>query len=653
VRDDDVEPHLGRMRSDGQTYLHKVDVAATRLGRAVRASGRRFDGSRIGRGASLGRVLGSRDRTVGLRARRAIVKVRLVRLGGAGASAARAHLRYVQRDGVSPEGEPGRLYGKELDDADGRAFLERGAGDRHQFRFIVSLEDGAEYPDLKPFVRHFMAQVEADLKTDLDWVAVDHHNTGHPHTHVIVRGVDARGRDLVIAPEYIRHGLRERAVEQVARDLGPRTDLEIEARLRHDMDAERLTVVDRRLLRDQDAERVVHAEDPDPFQRTVRTGRLRKLAGMGLADDLGAGRWRLAADLEGTLRRMGERGDIVRTMQRALGARGRQGSAEHAIFGSGDGTPEPIVGRVAARGLADEHRDRHFLVIEGVDARAHYVAIGRADAVEPLADGAVVRVVARTAEPRDVDRTVAAVADANRGRYSVDLHLAHDATATQSFAETHVRRLEAIRRTTGGADREPDGSWRIAPDHLARAKHFEELQLRDRPVTVEVLSSMPVERLGRMNALTWLDRELAGSQPTATRDGGFGREVRSALAVRRQWLIEQELADGSTDGVRMRRDALTVLRRRELARVAGELERELGKPLADTSAGARIDGRLVRRVDLAADRYALVENAREFALVPWRPVLERQLGQVVNGVMRDSGVSWRFGRARTGPEIGA
>src|SRR3546814_2124710 len=77
-----------------------------------------------------------------------------------------------------------------------------------------------------------MTQMEEDLGTKLDWVAVDHFNTGHPHSHVMLRGRDDRGDNLVIAREYISHGIRERAMRLATLDLGPRTDLEIEARLR-------------------------------------------------------------------------------------------------------------------------------------------------------------------------------------------------------------------------------------------------------------------------------------------------------------------------------------------------------------------------------------------------------------------------------------
>ncbi|TIT02240.1 MAG: conjugal transfer protein TraI, partial [Mesorhizobium sp.] len=134
---------------------------------------------------------------------------RIVKLAGKGADGARAHLRYLQRDGVTREGEPGELYGADSDRVDGKAFLDRANGDRHQFRFIVAPEDGIEYEDLKPLTRRLMAQMQEDLGTKLDWVAVDHFNTGHPHSHIIVRGKDDRGDNLVIAREYISSGIRE------------------------------------------------------------------------------------------------------------------------------------------------------------------------------------------------------------------------------------------------------------------------------------------------------------------------------------------------------------------------------------------------------------------------------------------------------------
>ena len=649
--DEEFTPKVGRGGSkDGKKILRygsRVVLAARLAGRKTGVARRRFDGSRIGRGASIGRLLSSRDRFAGLRARRAIVKTRLVRLGPKGLPGARAHLRYVQRDGVTREGSPGELYGPSSDQADGKAFVERCSGDRHQFRFIVSAEDGAEYPDLKPYVRRLMAQAELDLGTRLDWVAVDHFNTDQPHTHIILRGVDDRGENLIIAREYIAHGFRERAAELATIDLGPRTDREIEDRLRHDVEQERLTAIDRRLLRRIDEDRVVTAATNDPFQQSINAGRLRKLGGMGLAEHLGGGRWRLDDNIEDTLRRMGERGDIIRTMQRELTARKLERAGVNRRIHEKLG--EPIVGRIVCRGFSDEHRDRHYIIVDGVDGQVHYLDIGRGDQTEATPEGSIVRIAARGAEVRDVDRTVAEVAAANGGRYSIDAHLRHDPSATQAFAETHVRRLEAMRRAGTGVERSVDGTWSIAEDHLDRAAAYEVRGIRDRPVIVETLSTVPLTQLEKAEAATWLDHELAGASPLLIRDAGFGSEVRAALAVRGQWLVEQQLADG--EQIRLRANALLILQRKELLGSGEELATELGKPFVEAQPGRVVEGKLTRCVNLMSGRFALVEQSKEFTLVPWRPVLEKQIGNQISGIMRGDGVSWQFGRNRSGPEV--
>ena len=656
MSDDDFEPKLGRIGNRGgskaRRYLGRVIAATALAGRNAGAGKSGFHGSQIGRGASMGRLLSSRDRHAGSRGRRVVVKTRLVKPAGTGGTGALAHLRYIQRDGVTREGLPGELYSADLDTADGKTFLDRSAGDRHQFRFIVSAEDGNEYPDLKPFVRRLMAQVGEDLGTTLDWVAVDHANTGHPHTHIMLRGQANNGKDLIIARDYIAHGLRERAVEIVTLDLGPRTDLEIEARLRHDITAERLTTIDRALVRDMDADRIVSAARRDAFDQSLRAGRLQTLGRLGLADDIGAGRWRLADGLQDTLRSLSERGDIIRTMQRELTARSLvRSGVDQTVFNPADGAALPIVGRVVARGLADEHRDRHYLLVDGIDGRTHYVDIGRGDASGSIPEGSIVRVVPRGTSIREVDRTVDAVARASGGRYTIDLHLKHDPAATEEYANAHVRRLEAMRRLTGSVERENDGTWRVADDHLSRAQAFELRQARDRPVTIETVSTVRLERMPHADAATWLDRTLVGVDQSPIRDAGFGQEVRAAQARRRQWLIGQGLADEEEGAIRYRANLLVTLQRRELLRVAGQLSNELGLDFSETPQGGQIEGVLRRHVDLTSGRHALVEKSREFTLVPWRPTLERQVGKQVTGILRGDRVSWSVGRERPGPSI--
>jgi type IV secretory pathway VirD2 relaxase len=168
----------------------------------------------------------SRERT-----RRVVVKARIVRLKFS-SRAADAHIRYLQRDGTTRNGERGRLYGAETEGADGDTFTKPSREDRRQFRFIVAPEDGDRLSDLRTFTRDVMRYMEEDLGTRLDWVAVDHFNTGHPHSHVVVRGRDDLGKDLIIAQDYITDGMRQRAQERATLELGPETDLELRASLR-------------------------------------------------------------------------------------------------------------------------------------------------------------------------------------------------------------------------------------------------------------------------------------------------------------------------------------------------------------------------------------------------------------------------------------
>jgi hypothetical protein len=208
-----------------------------------------------------------------------------------------------------------------------------------------------------------------------------------------------------------------------------------------------------------------------------------------------------------------------------------------------------------------------------------------------------------------------------------------------------------MRRAGAGIDRNVDGTWTIASDHLHKVSAHEARLVRGRPVTIETLSPVPLAHLERAEAATWLDRELAAVSPLPVRDAGFGKELHSALAVRRQWLIEQQLADEESGKLRVKPNALQTLERRELIASAQELASELGKPFAEARPDSIVEGTLTRRMDLVSGRYALVEQSKEFTLLPWRSVLERRIGKNVGGLMRPEGINWRFERSRGGPAI--
>ena len=168
---DSFTPKLGRIGWKQGTrldsYINKVMRAAQTAGHVYGRRSSGFTGSRMGRGSAFGTLAAAGLYPGGQR--RVIVKARFTKFKAGDMGAARAHLHYIQRYGVTPEGEPGQLYSRDFDDADGSSFLNECEGDRHQFRLIVSPEDGAQLQDLKPFIRDFMAQVGRDLETKLDW----------------------------------------------------------------------------------------------------------------------------------------------------------------------------------------------------------------------------------------------------------------------------------------------------------------------------------------------------------------------------------------------------------------------------------------------------------------------------------------------------
>ncbi|WP_426413436.1 relaxase/mobilization nuclease RlxS [Bradyrhizobium ganzhouense] len=647
--DDEFEVKLGRIgnRRAGRTasYLRRVRQEASQVGASARA-GSSFTGGRIGRGRAQGTVLAGRGRSQGQR--RVVVKARIVRIKAGDIGAVRAHLRYVQRDGVTREGAPGELYDANNDRADGKDFTERSAGDRHQFRFIVAPEDSAELADLKPFVRDLMRQMEQDLGTRLDWVAADHFNTGHPHTHIVLRGKDGEGSDLVIARDYIAHGFRSRAAELITRELGPETEIEVVRKLQQEITAERFTRLDRSILRDAPGRALDQGalSGREPAWQTARIGRLRTLERMGLADETEPGRWRIDPELEPKLRRMGERGDIIKTMHREMAAAGvTRAAGDYAIFDP-QGSAHRLVGRVVGEGFADELTERRYVVIDGVDGRTHYAEIGALSANEEVpVRNTILELRARVAEPRAIDRTIAEIAGRHGGIYSDRLHRELDPKASGEFVGSHVRRLEAMRRE-GMVSRLSDGTWGVGKDYLDQALRYEELQRSRNPVRVAVLSWQRLEDLPQALGATWLDRKLVGKEPDGLASTGFGAEVETALRARRQWLIEQGLAREEGGQVRFARNMLDTLEARELARTAADISARTGLEHVDAKAGDKVSGVYRRMLTLNSGQFALIERSHEFVLVPWRPVLERALGQLVTGQVGGEGISWSIGIKR-------
>lgn len=636
--DDDLTPRLGRIRdiggSGGRRFARQVKRATKQLG-APRSS-LRFSGRQSGRGSAKARqFVFQRQRLAASRLRRVMVKVHIARGGRSGGIGAfRAHIKYIQRDGVDRDGVGGELYSREGRVAVAGSFLERSGEDRHQFRIIVSPEDGVKFDDLKSYTREFMAQVERDLGTRLDWVAADHHNTGHPHTHIVIRGRDEKDNDLVIAPDYIKAGLRHRAGELATEILGPRRDVEIARSMRSEVSKDRFIGIDRKMgteLKSQELQvlRSAHTSS-DRYHRSLRLQRLKHLHALGLAREVSKDVWRFSQDWEKTLRALGRRGDIIRTLAAKHGP--QVGHERLQSFKPGEGKRDVLLGEVVSSLPDDELKGTRTLIVEDFSSDRWIVDVGR---IEPGAlppDQAVVELSSKRVEPGAADQTVAHIAGGSGGQYSERLHQRFDPTASPDYRKAHVRRLEALRRS-GIVERSSDEVWTIPTDYLEKVAVYE--RKKSGSIQVMTRSWISIERQVSYRGLTWLDGDEIESKPP---------RIQNAIRARRQWLrengwLEQEQEQLSSEMA----DKLSAA---DLDAAAARLAKHSERYHKRLGIGEEFDGTYEGAVNLGTKRLAIIGNAREFALVPWRREIERYRGRDMVARRTRGGTSWTLGRSK-------
>ena len=495
MAEDEVKVKTGRIRDPGRAVTERharaIFKQAGRAGiRAVRQRGHISPATpKRGMGAGVRAAAG----LIAPGSRRVIVRARYTAIAGGDLGAARAHLKYILRDGTTREGEPGRLYDATSEDVDPAALLSRSGSDPHQFRFIVSAEDASRLADLKPFIRNLVSQMERDLDARLDWVAVDHFNTGHPHTHIVIRGRDLTGRDLVMARDYIAHGVRARAQGLVTLELGPESQLERLQKQHNEVGQERLTFLDRALIgRAKDGIVVIgSAEEREPAQRALRLGRLKTLKGLGLAVERQQGVWQLDRQLETKLRQLGDRADKFKMMQRALKEVGLdRGAASMALFEKGP-RKAPLIGKVVGVGMVDEITDRTWVVVDAVDGRAHYAELGRLEPDAVPARGQLVALGTDTGRgrpsalprvhvlsPVEVERFTSYdgptwLDEAITARMRIEPAMPGFAGGLRQALEARGRWLAA----QGLADRGPDGQITPRPQMMAALRERETLRI--------------------------------------------------------------------------------------------------------------------------------------------------------------------------------
>ncbi|NKB82832.1 MAG: DUF3363 domain-containing protein [Nitrospirales bacterium] len=577
-------------------------------------------------------------RAQAVRSRRVVVKVRVVKTPtGQQTGGAYAHLHYITREGIEQEQEQdkGALFDQEQGHVEVKDFFKTMSKDPHHFRFIVSPEDGHEL-DLTTFTKDLMATVQKDVGRDLEWVAVNHYNTDNPHTHIVVRGLDAHGQELRIPKDYISHGIRDRAKDIATRELGLRTDLEIRETHHQEISKERYTSLDRTIKTMAQGRVVTSGPYPSDPEARHRYGcvvdRMKTMTTMGLADSIGQGQWELRENWDKDLMAMGERGDIIKTMHKEL-ATGIQGIQ---IFQKRD--PQlHTEGRVVKTGFWNELYDNKYIVIESLGGHAAYIK-GYTNDFEGMNVGAFVS--AHTMKDpwlRPADHTIEAQAKDNGSIYDARKHLedlTQDKTfeakrqiSSEEYVDAHITRAARLVRM-GYLEEVGPSQWRVAKNltHALAQKDIDEP--KPPRLNTQVLDSRSLDDQIQARGPTWLDRHHQFGDHQV---GPLGKEG-SAAKTQRKDFLRMHGFDPAT------RDLQAALSRWERNEWANAYEKQHGVHYHSLEPGQTQTAMLKGKATLpSGSPLAVLQTERSFAMVPWRHHMEPLKGQQVTVGMTMNG----------------
>jgi len=284
--------------------------------------------------------------------RRCIVNVRYATARTPGGW--KAHGTYVERESAKGDGRVrGKRSGgqKEVDGAERLGLAKKQslasvadawqkAGDERIFKIILSPEDASA--DFAKTAEAVIFRIEEHSGGPVAWGGVVHHNTEHPHAHLLVRGRAGTGYPLRLPPEMIRRGLREAAQASLTRQLGPRTIEQIQQQRLVELTANRLTPLDRKTV----SRSSLYEKDPTFLKlgsevSTAERTRLAHLKKLGLAKADTRDGWLVRADAISQLRQMKDLQDRARILFRS----GVAISDPHAAMEYSSGAKK-LIGRV-------------------------------------------------------------------------------------------------------------------------------------------------------------------------------------------------------------------------------------------------------------------------------------------------------------------
>ena len=503
---------------------------------------------------------------------------------GSGGKNLSAHINYISRSKAGKDGDRAVLFDRENEGLERAGFFERCKNDRHHFRMIISPESGRDIEDFHGYVRGVMSRMEKDLGTGLDWVSAVHYDTDDVHAHVIVRGKNDKGEDLVIGRDYISYGIRARCQELATELLGERSLKDIQKSLEAEINALRVTSLDRFIERkagpghEIDVRKANNFGKESSYEAAVK-GRLRFLQSTGLAAEYPPGIFTLKEKYTETLFAAGRANDIIAQLHKS----GLEEISELSIYSLKHAEARQLEGRLISKGFADELSDRKYIVLGEIGGGKHYVPVGEYARYDELEEGALLRVRSGHESTGKADYNIDKIAAKNEGIYDEALHMRHVETEQkyipeekrEAYIDSHRKRLETLEKN-GVVRALDDGRYQIPEDVIERGeeitkKIIERENKRFYP-RLDILSDKAPEKQVQETKVTWLDKELFKRSKGKSGLIYSDKLIEEALGARKCWLVEKNLGLVQSNGkFAYREKAFKNLRRMEVVAKGEEL----------------------------------------------------------------------------------
>lgn len=537
------------------------------------------------------------------------------------------HIHYISRKKAGKDGEQAFLFDGENESLTRQDFFELCKNDRHHFRMIISPERGEDIEDFQGYVRKVMKRIERDLKTKLEWVGAVHYDTDDTHAHVIIRGKDARGEDLVIGRDYIAFGIRARAQEIATELLGERSLDDIQKSIEKEVDALRVTSLDRFIEKQANEDRVVDVRKENNFDKSAHyeaslKGRLRYLETAGLAKEDPPGVFTLKEDYQDVLYKIATRNDVIKQLYYRLD--GELDDLEVYSLKACEGAT--VEGRVLDRGPADELTDKKYIVVEALGGGKHYVPVGEPFNYEKLDKGALIRVRPFDQSSGRADYNINLIARQNNGIYDIEKHRLYiekeqnyiEEDAREGYLASHIKRIETLEQNDAALNM-GQGRYKVPEDVIKRGAEISaKINAREKKrfyPKLDVLSAHAPEDLTDAAKKTWLDKELYARQQKKSGIAQSDENLEKALEKRQDWLMKNNLALIQSNGdFALRKTALRDLTVMEVHQEGKFLATKAGLEFNAQKVGANKEYTYLGHTELESGKWAVVMQGKDLQM---------------------------------------